>query len=183
MRVWEPVRPLLGRLGAIGKGKSDNAGSMRRHGGPTAPGRRPLPGWRSIRGRVAVVITVPICLLLAVAGIAVDGRAGALSDARTTRAEVGLSLRVQALVHQLQRERGLTTGLLGGEKEFRPQLAATRKSVDTALRGMRHDSAVEGVIRQHLGRLAGIRAAADQGTAGRAATAAPRRPSPPATAR
>ncbi|MER6358194.1 nitrate- and nitrite sensing domain-containing protein [Streptomyces sp. NPDC001634] len=130
-----------------------------------------MPGWRSIRGRVAVVITVPICLLLAVAGLAVDGRAEALGDARTTRAEVGLSLRVQALVHQLQRERGLTNGLLGGEKAFRPTLDATRRRVDTALRGMRsRDSAVEGVIRRHLGRLTGIRAAADRGTADRSAT-------------
>lgn len=131
---------------------------------------RPMPGWRSIRGRVAVVITVPICLLLAVAGLAVNGRAEALGDARTTRAEVGLSLRVQALVHQLQRERGLTNGLLGGEKEFRTPLTATRTRVDTALRSMRGESAVEGVVRKRLGRLAGIRAAADRGSADRAAT-------------
>ena len=129
-----------------------------------------MPGWRSVRGRVAVVIAIPICLLLAVAGIAVQGRAEAFGDARTTRAEVGLSLRVQALVHQLQRERGLTNGLLGGEKGFRPALSATRKRVDTALLGMRSEGAVDGVIRRHLGRLTGIRAAADRGTADRAAT-------------
>ncbi|WP_346779833.1 nitrate- and nitrite sensing domain-containing protein, partial [Streptomyces sp. S3(2020)] len=121
---------------------------------------------------MAVVITVPVCLLLAVAGIAVDGRAEALGDARTTRAEVGLSLRIQALVHQLQRERGLTNGLLGGEEEFRTSLAATRKRVDTELRGMRSESAVENVIQQHLRRLAGIRAAADEGDADPAATLA-----------
>ncbi|WP_406217677.1 nitrate- and nitrite sensing domain-containing protein [Streptomyces canus] len=119
---------------------------------------------------MAVVITVPICLLLAVVGLAVHGRAEALGDARTTRAEVGLSLRIQALVHQLQRERGLTNGLLGGEKEFRPQLSATRKRVDTALRGMSSESAVEDVVQRHLRRLANIRAAADRGTAGQAAT-------------
>ena len=170
MRVWERVRSLLGRLGAIGKGSLDKGGSVRRRGGRTAAGRRPILGWRSIRGRVAVVITVPICLLLAVAGLAVQGRAEALGDARATRAEVGLSLRVQALVHQLQRERGLTNGLLGGERQFHPPLAATRKRVDTALRGMRRESAVEGVIRRRLGRLAGIRAAADKGTVDRAAT-------------
>ncbi|WP_240436863.1 sensor histidine kinase [Streptomyces sporangiiformans] len=113
-----------------------------------------------------MVITVPICLLLAVAGLAVYGRAEALGDARTTRAEVGLSLRVQALVHQLQRERGLTNGLLGGEESFRTPLAATRKRVDTALRGMRPERAVEDVIQRHLRRLAAIRAAADRGTAG-----------------
>ncbi|ARF53484.1 sensor histidine kinase [Streptomyces gilvosporeus] len=167
MKVWEPARPLLARLGAIGKG---SGGSVRRRGGRTAPGRRPIPGWRSIRGRVAVVIAVPICLLLAVAGLAVHGRADALGDAQTVRAEVGLSLRVQALVHQLQRERGLTNGLLGGEKEFRPPLAATRRRVDRALAGMREDNAVGEIIRRRLGRLAGIRAAADRGTADRAAT-------------
>ncbi|WP_307035584.1 sensor histidine kinase [Streptomyces canus] len=114
---------------------------------------------------MAVVITVPVCLLLAVAGLAVSGRAEALGDARTTRAEVGLSLRIQALVHQLQRERGLTNGLLGGEEEFRPSLAATRKRVDTALRAMRPENAVEDVLQRHLRRLADIRAAADGGTA------------------
>ncbi|MDH6488972.1 nitrate- and nitrite sensing domain-containing protein [Streptomyces sp. SAI-127] len=170
MRVRMPVRPLRGRLAAIGKGGFGKGGSVGRHGGRTTPGRRPMPGWRSIRGRVAVVITVPICLLLAVAGLAVQGRAEALGDARTTRAEVGLSLRIQALVHQLQRERGLTNGLLGGEKEFRPSLSVTRKRVDTALSGMRGEGAVEDVVQRHLRRLADVRAAADRGTAGQAAT-------------
>ncbi|MDT7845618.1 nitrate- and nitrite sensing domain-containing protein [Streptomyces justiciae] len=83
---------------------------------------------------------------------------------------LGLSLRVQALVHQLQRERGLTNGLLGGEEEFRPPLAVTRKRVDTALRGLRRERAVEDVIQRHLRRLTYIRAAADRGTADQAAT-------------
>ncbi len=131
-----------------------------------------MPGWRSIRGRVAVVITVPICLLLAVAGLMVNGRAEALSDARTTRTEVGLSLRIQALVHQLQRERGLTNGLLGGEADFRPPLAATRKRVDTALRAMRRERTVEDVVHRHLQHLGDVRAATDTDTADRAATLA-----------
>ncbi|MFF4657506.1 nitrate- and nitrite sensing domain-containing protein [Streptomyces sp. NPDC001381] len=129
-----------------------------------------MPGWRSIRGRVAVVVTVPVCLLLTVAGLAVYGRAEALGDARATRAEVGLSLRIQGLVHQLQRERGLTNGLLGGEEQFRPLLATTREHVDTALRDMRRESAVEDVVQRRLRRLAGIRSAADAGTADQAAT-------------
>ncbi|NEA64569.1 nitrate- and nitrite sensing domain-containing protein [Streptomyces sp. SID12488] len=188
MRVWTPLRPLfdrLDRLGEAGKRGDGNSGvgndsvgsdavgngvarkgsSVRRQGDRTTPARRPLPGWRSIRGRVAVVITVPICLLLTVAGLAVYGRAEALGDARTTRAEVGLSLRVQALVHQLQRERGLTNGLLGGEKSYRTPLAATRRRVDTALEAMRPERAVEQVIQKHLRRLTAIRTAADRDTA------------------
>ncbi|WAZ26475.1 nitrate- and nitrite sensing domain-containing protein [Streptomyces cinnabarinus] len=119
---------------------------------------------------MAVVVTIPICLLLAVAGYAVHGRAEALGDARTTRAEVGLSLRVQALVHQLQRERGLTNGLLGGEEEFRPTLTAVRTRVDAALRDMRGEDAVQKVIQRRLRNLADIRAAADAQTADPAAT-------------
>ncbi|MFE7271168.1 nitrate- and nitrite sensing domain-containing protein [Streptomyces sp. NPDC057623] len=167
MRVWTPSRPLPGCLGAIGKSVSGRGGPGRRRSGPTAPGRRPMPGWRSVRGRVAVVITVPVCLLLTVAGLAVYGRAEALGDARTTRAEVGLSLRVQALVHQLQRERGLTNGLLGGGEGFRTPLAATRERVDTALREMRPERAVEDVVQRHLRRLTAIRAAVDRATADR----------------
>ncbi|ELP62824.1 ATPase/histidine kinase/DNA gyrase B/HSP90 domain protein [Streptomyces turgidiscabies Car8] len=156
--MWTPFRPLFEVLGE------------QRHRGRTSPDRRPLPGWRSIRGRVAVVITVPICLLLTVAGLAVYGRAEAVGDARTTRSEVGLSLRVQALVHQLQRERGLTNGLLGGEDSYRAQLATTRERVDTALRAMRPEPAVQDVIQRHLRRLAAVRAAADRATAGKGTT-------------
>ncbi|MHB9849137.1 nitrate- and nitrite sensing domain-containing protein [Streptomyces krungchingensis] len=119
---------------------------------------------------MAVVITVPICLLLVVAGVAVFGRAEALGDAGTTRSEVGLSLRIQALVHQLQRERGLTNGLLGGEGGFRSSLTATRKRVDSALRRIRSESAVAEVIQRHLQRLADTRAAADEGSGDRTAT-------------
>ena len=127
-------------------------------------------GWRSVRGRVAVVIAVPICLLLGVAGYAVHERAEAVGAARTTRAEVGLSLRVQSLVHHLQRERGLTNGLLGGEKEFREPLAAVRGRVDAALRDMRDEDAVNGVVQRRLKRLSQVRSAADAGKADPGAT-------------
>ncbi|MGW3242132.1 sensor histidine kinase [Streptomyces sp. NPDC001070] len=119
---------------------------------------RPLPGWRTIRGRMAVVLTVPTCLLLAMVGLAVDTRAEEFGDARTTRSEVALSLRVQALVHELQLERGLTNGLLGGEESYRAPLAATRKRVDVHLHALRHETAVDNVIQERLGRLAGTRA-------------------------
>ncbi|MGW7296416.1 MULTISPECIES: sensor histidine kinase [unclassified Streptomyces] len=131
---------------------------------------RPVFGWRSVRGRVAVVIAVPICLLLSVAGYAVHERAEAVGAARTTRAEVGLSLRVQSLVHHLQRERGLTNGLLGGEEEFRDPLAAVRGRVDAALDDMRDEDAVHGVVQRRLKRLSQVRSAADTGKADPGAT-------------
>ncbi|MFJ5213636.1 nitrate- and nitrite sensing domain-containing protein [Streptomyces sp. NPDC088354] len=131
---------------------------------------RPLPGWRTVRGRVAVVLAVPTCLLLAFVGLAVELRAEDYSDARTTRSEIELSLRLRSLVHQLQLERGLTNGLLGGETRYGRQLTATRELVDVQLHDLRDQPAVEDVIQTRLGRLAGTRADVDSDIAGRDAT-------------
>lgn len=128
---------------------------------------RPLPGWRTIRGRVAVVLAVPTCLLLAFVGLAVELRAEDYGDARTTRSEVELSLRLRSLVHELQLERGLTNGLLGGEARYRKPLDATRKHVDVQLRALRDEGAIEDVIRTRLGRLTATRDDIDADSAGR----------------
>ncbi|WP_329316859.1 sensor histidine kinase [Streptomyces sp. NBC_01262] len=123
--------------------------------------RRPLPGWRTVRGRVAVVLTVPTCLLLAMVGLAVEGRIESYDDARKTRSEVDLSLRVQNLVHELQRERGLTNGYLSGGEEYAAQLRAQRKKVDTALYGLRNEPAVVHSVQDKLDRLTPVRADVD----------------------
>ncbi|MGW1022966.1 sensor histidine kinase [Streptomyces sp. NPDC002577] len=101
----------------------------------TGPGRRvhPLPGWRSIRGRVAVVLAVPTCLLLSLTGLGVADRAADWSAARDTAGQVGLLVRAQDLVRELQRERGLTNGLLGGAGEYRDDVDAQRVRTDGVL--------------------------------------------------
>ncbi|MEU4997100.1 nitrate- and nitrite sensing domain-containing protein [Streptomyces sp. NPDC021622] len=93
---------------------------------------RALPGWGSIRGRVAVVLAVPTCLLLALTGLGVADRAGDWSAARETGDQVAVLLRAQDLVRELQRERGLTNGLLGGARQYRDDVAAQRKRTDDA---------------------------------------------------
>ncbi|WP_337192250.1 nitrate- and nitrite sensing domain-containing protein [Streptomyces sp. HUCO-GS316] len=118
---------------------------------------------------MTVVFAVPTCLLLVMLGLAVDGRAEALGDARTTRAEVDLSLRIQGLVHQLQRERGLTNGLLGGAGGYRAQLAGQRDRADSARAGLRAESTVADALHR-LDRLTAVRADVDSGQADRAAT-------------
>ncbi|WP_369249162.1 nitrate- and nitrite sensing domain-containing protein [Streptomyces sp. R41] len=91
-----------------------------------------LPGWNSIRGRMAIVLAVPTCLLLVLTGLGVADRAADWSTARETEAHVGVLLHVQDLVRELQRERGLTNGLLGGADEYRDDVRAQRSRTDDA---------------------------------------------------
>ncbi|MDT0341595.1 sensor histidine kinase [Streptomyces litchfieldiae] len=95
--------------------------------------RRPtgwLPRWSTIRGRVAIVLAVPTCLLLVLTGAGVADRAEDWSAARESGDRVQLALDAQNLVRELQREHGLTSGLLVGAGQYRPELADTRRRVD-----------------------------------------------------
>ncbi|GAA2631805.1 nitrate- and nitrite sensing domain-containing protein [Streptomyces vastus] len=101
---------------------------------PTLPA---LPGWNSIRGRMAIVLAVPTCLLLVLTGLGVADRAADWSAARGTEAQVGVLLQVQGLVRELQRERGLTNGLLGGAEEYRDDVRKQRDRTDDARSALR----------------------------------------------
>jgi HAMP domain-containing protein len=96
-----------------------------------------LPGWNSIRGRMAIVLAVPTCLLLTLIGLGVADRAADWSAAQGTEAHVGVLLRVQDLVREVQRERGLTNGLLGGAEEYGDDVRAQRKRTDEAQEALR----------------------------------------------
>ncbi|MFD7320634.1 nitrate- and nitrite sensing domain-containing protein [Streptomyces sp. NPDC059875] len=119
---------------------------------------RLTPGWRTIRGRVAVVLAVPTCLLLVVTGLAVADRAGDWAAARETRDRVDRVLAVQALVHELQRERGLSNGLLGGARQYRDDLDAQRARSDTARAALGDLPGTD-----PLGRLTVVRSTVDAG--------------------
>ncbi|WP_052424496.1 nitrate- and nitrite sensing domain-containing protein [Streptomyces fulvoviolaceus] len=141
-----------------------------------------LPGWNSIRGRMAIVLAVPTCLLLALIGLGVADRAADWSAARETEAHVGVLLRVQDLVREVQLERGLTNGLLGGAKEYRDDVDAQRDRTDGARtklraalsdeRGDLPDAAVSALDAAEipLAALPAVRRGVDAGTADRAAT-------------
>ncbi|TJZ44466.1 histidine kinase [Streptomyces piniterrae] len=94
-----------------------------------------FPGWHSIRGRMAIVLAVPTCLLLVVTGLGVADRAADWSAGRETADRVELVLKAQDLVRELQRERGLTNGLLGGATAYRDDVAAQRARTDAARTG------------------------------------------------
>jgi signal transduction histidine kinase len=132
-----------------------------------------LPRWGTIRGRVAIVLAVPTCLLLVLTGAGVADRAEDWSAARESGERVQLALDAQNLVRELQREHGLTSGLLVGAGRYRPELADTRRRVD-AIHGelvRRVDDsdapAFEDALRTMDG-LAGFRTRVDEERVGRA---------------
>jgi signal transduction histidine kinase len=128
-----------------------------------------LPAWRSIRGRVAVVLAVPTCLLLVLTGTEVAERADDWFEARDTTERVDLLLDVQTLVRELQRERGLTNGLLGGEADYRAELDGTRARTDTARQALLGaEPPVDDVVLDVLTRLTSVRNAVDDGSIERA---------------
>ncbi|MGW4095207.1 nitrate- and nitrite sensing domain-containing protein, partial [Nocardia sp. NPDC004718] len=74
---------------------------------------------RTIRGQLARILVVSLVLVLALLGTLVAREVGAYRKSRDTVAAVTLALAVQDLVHETQRERGLTNGLLGGDQRLR----------------------------------------------------------------
>ena len=131
---------------------------------------------------MAIVLAVPTCLLLALIGLGVADRAADWSAARETEAHVGVLLRVQDVVQQVQRERGLTNGLLGGAEEYRDDVREQRDRTDTARGKLRAALDEEGgdlpaaavsalrAAEVPLAALASTRTAVDAGSADRTAT-------------
>ncbi|MEV5409468.1 nitrate- and nitrite sensing domain-containing protein [Thermopolyspora sp. NPDC052614] len=130
---------------------------------------------RTIRARLTWILAVPTTLLLGFTGLEVAARFDTRSDAHTTARQIELVLAGQELVHALQRERGLTAGLLGGEYRFRGELEAQRRRSDQAraeLGPLLADATRRGVprLRGALDRLSGLgalRASADASRTGR----------------
>ncbi|MGW7523339.1 sensor histidine kinase [Streptomyces sp. NPDC054783] len=141
-----------------------------------------MPGWGSIRGRMAIVLAVPTCLLLALTGLGVADRAHDWSAARATESRVGLLLREQDLVRELQRERGLTNGLLSGAEQYRDEVRGQRARTDDARTSLTAalaeqsgdlPGAAASALRRAQHPLVGLtatRTAVDTGTADRTAT-------------
>ena len=88
---------------------------------------------RSIRGKLIRILCVSLVLVLALLGFIIGGQVSTFRTARTTTHIVTMTLSVQAAVHELQQERGLTNGVLSGDSAFTSQLAAQRPATDQAL--------------------------------------------------
>jgi hypothetical protein len=92
--------------------------------------------------------------------VVVVGDVGSYRTATGTTKSVALALEVQDLVEELQHERGLTTGFLGGDAWYETELPPARETVDaerTVLQGLASGSATgTAAVRDALAQLDGI---------------------------
>lgn len=145
----------------------------------TAPTGRLVP-LRTIRAKLTVIVAVPTTLLVLLAVVGVVSQWRSVDDAKGAAKNIDLVLATETLVTSLQRERGLTNGLLGGRAGYRSQVDAQRGSSDRELAALNRmlrytDSASARAVRAVLDRfgdLASIRGSVDVGHASQADTLA-----------
>jgi signal transduction histidine kinase len=137
-----------------------------------------LVGARTIRGRLVRILVVSVGLVIALLGVTIAGEVGDYTAAGQTRDAVSLALTVQDTTQEIQKERGLTNGILGGESRFVPSLAPQRVSTDKALNTLNLAITGTGVsgsdrVKTALGRLStlnSVRQGVDARSADRATT-------------
>jgi signal transduction histidine kinase len=88
---------------------------------------------RSIRAKLVRILVVSLTLVLVLLGFLITEQATNYTAASSTSQIVTIVLRVQDAVHQLQEERALTNGLLGGGTQFQAQIVPQRSQTDLAL--------------------------------------------------
>ncbi|MCM6778912.1 nitrate- and nitrite sensing domain-containing protein [Nocardia sp. CDC159] len=129
----------------------------------TAAGRLVRPG--TIRGHLTRVLLVSIALVLVLLGVVIVDEVDAYRATGRTTDAVSLALSVQDVVQEVQRERGLTNGLLGGDATLRAAMDKQRTATDRALLSLQNaleDNASEAspvrTALNQLGSLTSIRA-------------------------
>ena len=94
--------------------------------GAPHPARPKLTGRNTIRTRLTWLLTVPLIAVLLLLGDLVLKETDEYAAANAASASTHLGQVAQGLVHALQRERGLATGVLGGFASYRADLDAAR---------------------------------------------------------
>ena len=103
--------------------------SVRVHRRASSPGQRP-DGAGTIRGRLLRILALPLVAIVALLVVVAYRDVGDYRAANGASGAVRLVLGVGDLVQELQEERGLTAGLLGGDVGFRADLPPERHRVD-----------------------------------------------------
>ncbi|WP_433533212.1 sensor histidine kinase [Micromonospora sp. CA-263727] len=130
----------------------------------------------TIRGRLVGIIALPVLAVLLLLGYVTVIEVSGYRAARTASEAVSVALAVRDLTQELQTERGLTAGLLGGNVGFRAEMGPARERVDQRRQAVEAAIAGGGPVStridaalRELDGLAVVRSAADSGSAGRAA--------------
>jgi methyl-accepting chemotaxis protein len=123
--------------------------------------------------KLLLVLAIPIIGMVMFAALHLRDNLRTLGSMRTTQSLITVSISGGALVHELQKERGLTAGYIGsrGEK-FKEELAKQRQIVDSTLEKFQATVSVQGarakalqaaldVVNNDLQRITSIRSAAD----------------------
>ncbi len=89
----------------------------------------------NIRTRLLLLLILPVLGLLFFSGREMLSRYNTLQEMTRTQHLVGLSISTGAVVHELQKERGLSSGFINSKGEkFKDELSAQRKLSDEKLR-------------------------------------------------
>ncbi|WP_344883151.1 sensor histidine kinase [Allokutzneria multivorans] len=101
----------------------------------TAPSSeiRPLG---TIRGKLLRILALCLTVVVVLLGIEVTSVVQRDLAARATSDSVTVEITVQRLVHEVQRERGISSGFLGGRDEFRGLFQEYRARTDAAQRSL-----------------------------------------------
>ena len=138
-----------------------------------------------ISERLLLVSVIPVLAMLAMFGLSLTEKLGRMSMLQATGPQLELARAASALVHEYQKERGLTVGMLAskGEAGNVKKLAAQRTQTDASLKSfqttvgqvkLEPDSPLADrieVTQQTLGLLAGMRARVDKQEVGAALAA------------
>lgn len=132
---------------------------------------------RTIAARLRRILIFSVALVLGLLAVIITHQVNSFRDTGETARAVRLALDVQDLVHEIQRERGLTNGMLGGDAAARPAIGNQRLATDTALQQLNQtlDDQPPGAeqVRSGLSQFSGVtanRADVDAGRIDRAAS-------------
>ncbi|MFD6400520.1 nitrate- and nitrite sensing domain-containing protein [Nocardia sp. NPDC060249] len=121
---------------------------------------------RTISGQLARILVVSLVLVLALLGLTISTQVSAYRRSGETVDAVAVALAAQDLVQQVQRERGLSNGLLGGDQRLRQPVTDQRTGTDAALHALVNaivgNPPGAGEVRSALGHLAGLPAIRSQ---------------------
>ncbi|WP_026185459.1 sensor histidine kinase [Salinispora pacifica] len=131
----------------------------------------------TIRGRLVGIIALPVVAVVLLLGYITVVETSSYRAVTAASDSVSLALAVQDLTQELQTERGLTAGLLGGNVGFRSEIGPARERVDQR-RAVVETAIADGgdvadrvdLALRELDGLSVVRSGADNGSAGRAAT-------------
>ncbi len=138
------------------RSRSNPTGTRSDHGVAGAGLIRP----RTISGQLARILAVSLVLVLALIGLTMSTQVTAFRRSGETVDAVAVALAAQDVVQQVQRERGLSNGLLGGDQRLRQPVTDQRVATDAALNALvvaiEGDPPGAGEVRSALGHLAGM---------------------------